>query len=99
MSQVTIRGKAVEVRESFKGKEWYALPGLYRRAWRAAAAGDYAPVIAFLAAVITSWEFEGAPADEAAYEQFDVLGELMVMADGALLAVRAAAFPPSDVGG
>jgi len=99
VSQLTIRGKQVQVRESFRGREWYSLPGLYRRAWKAATVGDYAAVIPFLCRVIESWEFDGNPAEEAAYEQLETLGELMPLADAALLAVSAAAFPTSDIGG
>lgn len=99
MSELTINGKLVVVQQSFRGKEWYSLPAAYRRAWKGAATGDYGPAIPFLARVIESWEFDGNPTDEAAYERLDILAELVPLADGVLLAVSEAAFPKTDAGG
>jgi len=99
MSELTVRGTRVTVRESFKGKEWYALPGLYRKAWKGAAGGDYALTIPLLVRVVESWEFDGDPATEAAYEALDILSELVPLADGTLIAVSEAAFPTSEPGG
>ena len=100
MSEIVIGGKRVTIRTSFRGREWYSLPGLYRKAWKGAGAdGNYAAVIPFLARVVESWEFEGDPAEEAAYEQLDLLSELVPLADQALLAVSEAAFPSGDSGG
>lgn len=98
MSEALVRGKAATIRVSFRGREWYALPGLYRKAWKGATEGNYAAVVPFLARVVESWEFEGDPADEAAYEALDVLGELVPLAEQALLAVAEAAFPPPNPG-
>ena len=98
MSGLTIRGKRVTVRESFKGKEWYSLPGLYRKAWKGAHDGNYAQCIPFLMRVIESWEFDGDPATEADYEALDILSELVPLADQTLIAVSEAAFPTSEPG-
>lgn len=98
MSEALIRGKQATIRVSFRGREWYALPGLYRKAWKGATDGNYATVVPFLTRVVESWEFDGDPADEAAYEALDILGELVPLAEKALLAVAEAAFPALDVG-
>jgi hypothetical protein len=96
--ELSVHGKTVRVRDSYKGREWYSLPGLYRRAWKGAADGNYASCIPFLARVVEWWEFEGDPADEGAYEALDILAELVPLADQALLAVSEAAFPPAAAG-
>ena len=98
MSEALVRGKRATIRVSFRGREWYALPGLYRKAWKGATDGNYAVVVPFLARVIESWEFDGDPTNEAAYEALDVLGELVPLAEKALLAVAEAAFPQGDAG-
>lgn len=98
MSELTVAGKRVTVRDSFRGREWYALPGLYRKALAAARKGDYGDAVPFLARVVESWEFEGEPSKATAYESLDVMAELMPLADGALLAVAEAAFPKAGVG-
>ena len=98
MSQLTVKDRAITIRESFRGREWYALPGLYRKAWKGASEGNYAPVVPFLARVVESWEFDGDPTDEAAYEALDILSELVPLADQALIAVSEAAFPSTEPG-
>jgi hypothetical protein len=98
VADLTIAGKRVTVRESFRGREWWSLPALYRKAWAAARKGDYTDTIPFLARVVESWEFDGDPALAATYEQLDAMAELMPLADGAVLAVNEAAFPKAKVG-
>ncbi len=99
MSQLTVAGKKVEVRTSFRGKEWWSLPADYRAAGRAIQSGDYSGVVPFLARVIESWEFEGEPSDPASYEKLDVLTELMPLAGEAVRVVFEAAFPEAEPGG
>ena len=98
MSEITVRGKQVVVRTSFRGREWYSLPADFRKAVRAREAGDYAGAVPFLARVIEAWEFDGDPADVAAYEGLEVMAELVPLTGAVLGAVAEAAFPKTDAG-
>ena len=98
VSELVIAGKKVQVRTSFKGREWMALPALYRRAWTGARDGKYAECVPFLARVIEDWEFQGKPAEESSYDALEVIGELVPLADATLMAVAEAAFPPPIAG-
>lgn len=99
MRELTVAGKSVRVRTSFRGREWYSLPADYRKAGRAMQSGNYEDALPFLTRVIESWEFEGDPQDEAAYEGLDVLAELMPLAGDVVIAVSEAAFPQAEPGG
>lgn len=98
MSEIVVRDKRLTVRTSFKGKEWYSLPGDYRRALEAYQRGDYSEAIAFLSRVIESWEFAGEPSEAASYEKLDVLSELRPLLLGVLGTVAEAAFPKVESG-
>jgi len=98
VTEITVRGKAVHVRTSFKGRDWYSLPADFRKTLRAREAGDYAGAVPFLARVIEAWEFDGDPTDVAAYEGLEVMAELVPLTGAVLSAVAEAAFPKTDAG-
>jgi len=94
MAEITVAGKKVTVRTSFRGREFYSLPGLFRNAAAGAEKGDCAAIVPFLTKVVTDWEFAGDPADPAAYEDLDTFQELLPLANQAFVIVAEAAFPP-----
>ncbi len=98
MKELVINGKKVQVRTSFRGREWYSLPADFRRAGQAIEKGEYEGAIPFLSRVIESWEFEGDPAEAASYEGLDVLAELVPLTGEAVVAVAESAFPQAAAG-
>jgi hypothetical protein len=97
VADLTIAGKRVTVRESFRGREWWSLPALYRRILEADRKGDYTDAIPFLCRVIESWEFDGDPAQPEAYEALETMAELRPLAQGAIMTVAGAGFPKGEV--
>ena len=93
MAEVTINGKTVQVRTSFKGRQWYSLPADYRAAIDGASKGDYIVTIPLLRRVIEAWQFEGDPTDEAAYEGLEVFAELRPLVGAVIGTISEAAFP------
>lgn len=98
MRELTVAGKSVCVRTSFRGREWYSLPADYRKAARALETGDYGLAIPFLTRVIESWDWTGDPSDAASYEELDVMSELMALTLEVMHAVHEAAFPSPEPG-
>jgi len=78
---IEIDGKAVTMRSRFPAKENWDLPGLFMRL----GGGDdfdLKQMVPILPRLIQSWEFEGDPADEAAYGELDLFRELIPLVRG-----------------
>lgn len=103
MADLTIDGKSVTLRDSWTGRAAFrastALDALSpalksRDDLRAHADSAYDSYIALCQAGITAWEFEGDPADAAAYEALPMAVQWELF--GAVLAAAARALIPSS---
>jgi len=79
--EVTVAGRSVMLRTSFKGKEFGKLPGLLPAAVRAIGPEeDIFGIVPVLCMVIESWQWEAPVDDPSSYEEFEVLSELRPLA-------------------
>jgi hypothetical protein len=79
--EVTVAGRQVTLRTSFRGKEFGKLPGLLPAAVRAIGPGeDIFDIVPVLCLVIEAWNWDIPVDDPASYEELEVLTELRQLA-------------------
>lgn len=77
-----INGVRVDFREHFPAREYWELPAQLLKLSRMQLMGegvDRETTFTVLTRVIESWDHPGDPADEAAYDDFDILGDILPM--------------------
>ena len=80
--EFTVNGKRVVLRQSFKAKEYHALPRAWSKQLRLAPGDEMAPladVVAGLGPFVESWEFEGDPLSVDAWGEMDSFKEFVEM--------------------
>ena len=75
--ELMINGKIVRVKSRFPARENWDLPNLLMKFSQQEGGFDLKQIVPVLPRLVESWEFEGDPTDEDAYEELDLFRELI----------------------
>lgn len=77
MSEITVNGRRVVLRERLPARECWPLIETLRVSQREGREMTYDEEVRAMATLIESWEFEGDPHDPSAYEALDLFEEYL----------------------